>query len=162
MFNPAPLLNPGWFEGRMSSDEWVTLISQINECTISTYVGKPKLQTTVNGQLQGEDPYQRAYAQLRPFLAAVSAWWLQHRGINIACTMEAPHRQQLDKFHSKMNASTTLHFAILPAPAAAQLPRTSDGTYVLTPPPAFAPPAAASDEGQTHTAGTIAVQPRAT
>ncbi len=28
IFNPAPLLNPAWFEGRMSGDEWVTFITQ--------------------------------------------------------------------------------------------------------------------------------------
>lgn len=167
-FNPAPLLNPAWFEGRMSGDEYVGLVSQINECVLRSYVGLPKMQTRINGRLQGEDPLERAYTHLRAFMPAVTAWWMTHRGINVVLTIGAHHQQQIDHYHSKLVAPCALMFAILPAPSEQQLPRTTEGTgYVLTPPPTFAaPPTSAEGQPSAPTPlpaqGSIAVQPKST
>ncbi len=141
LFNPAPLLNPGWFEGRMTGDEWLALITQINDCTMR---GKWKASGRPHQRAE-DDAYVSAYRQLRALMPAVSAWWLQHRGINIVCTIGTVRLQEVRRYHTEVVAPCALMFAILPAPAESQLPRASDGTYALRPPPNFS---AASDEGQ--------------
>ena len=125
-FNPAPLLNPAWFEGRMTGDEWVALIESLNECTARSFLGHPKaiqsketrvkISTRVSRRethIVGEDPYERAMTHLRATMPAITTWWKQHRGINIALHIP-PLGENVEALHHMHHAPATLFLAILP------------------------------------------------
>jgi len=63
LFNPAPLINVAWMEGRMTQSEWTSTIEQVNACAMRraeqlamTHLANP--------------------ADLRALVAEMSAWWV--------------------------------------------------------------------------------------
>jgi hypothetical protein len=158
IFNTIPPINESWLEGRITNEEWTRLISSINDVVCQSYIGKPKGIHYINGQLQGEDPYQRAYAAIAAYLPSVQAWWKQNRGVNL-------HFQALPQIHnrSSRHSSTILNpvelfVAILDPPP--------QGTNHSAPPPVYVA-AAMREEGQMNAApegctATVQVQPART
>lgn len=181
-FNPAPLLNPGWLQQRMTQDEsgahrrhtahtrptvcrvcaeplspvavcsvcacvavcvcrYVSLLRSINDVVLSSYIGKPKVTVRVNGQLQGEDPNQRAFAAVRAWMAQAAPWWLQQRGVNIAFQSDPEQVQRTSQYSTTRTNPCHLYLAIQDLP-----PNALEGAAEQAPPAyrlavASAPPA---------------------
>lgn len=92
LFNPAPLINEGWMEGRMTQQEWVAFIESINAYVLGSMLDEARfILSRMDGWLRAnrvmDRPLQvvseRAFACVRASLASCQQWWKDNRGINI-------------------------------------------------------------------------------
>lgn len=76
LFNPLPLLSDEWLEGRMTSDEWCTLIHQLNRAALGGLLVKKGGEVSLAMMAKRSSPHAA-----ERFLDQEAPTWLETRGV---------------------------------------------------------------------------------